>query len=65
MNVISRPSVERLSANSDFDGKLVTSWSPGTSSELTTPPQGRSWSRKIRDVTPKLASARSLSNTVG
>ncbi len=37
----------------------------GTSSELTSRPSGVSWSRKICDVMPKLASTMSLLNTVG
>src|SRR5579872_7001038 len=75
MKVTSCPSVERLSATSDFDEKLVTSWSfvagtPfwelfGTSSELTSDPDGVTWSRKSGDVTPKLASTVSLFQTNG
>jgi len=51
MNVTIRPSVDRFSAISDLDGKLVTIWSLvgvspsallGTSSELTSSPDGLS-----------------------
>ena len=54
-----------FSAISDFDEKLVTSSSAGTLIRLTSEPDGVSWSRKIGEVIPKLASARSLLNTYG
>jgi hypothetical protein len=70
MKVTYRPSVDRFSASSDFDEKLVTMWSPsspepfrdpsGSRSVLSSRPDGVSWSRKIGDVTPKLPSARSF-----
>jgi hypothetical protein len=75
MKVTTRPSVDRLSAISDLDGKLVTIWSLfgeirrsellGTSSELTSSPDGLSWSSTIFAVMPKLASAASLFQTFG
>jgi hypothetical protein len=75
MKVMYRPSVERLSVSSDFDGKLVTSWSLcdgtpccvllATSRELTSVPSAVIWSRKIGEVTPKLGSPASLFQTPG
>src|ERR1700726_4803895 len=75
MKVTYRLSVDSFSASSDFDEKLVTTWPPsgpeafrdpsGTRSVLTSRPDGVSWSRTIGDVTPKLASARSLPHTPG
>ena len=51
------PSVERLSASSDFEEKLVTIWSVlevdaglglfGTSKRFTSDPEGVSWSSMI------------------
>ena len=74
MNVRSRPSVDRFSASSDLEEKLVTTWSArvppgplpsGTRSTLTSRPSGVIWSRKTGDVTPKLGSDASLLNTYG
>ena len=75
MNVTVWRSVDRLSASSDFDEKLVTIWSAfgptpraalfGTSMELIGQPDGLNWSRNIFEVIPKLASTRSLLKTVG
>ena len=66
MKVRSLPSVERLSAISDLELKLVTSWLLpvwtlrwellGTSRLLMRKPKGVIWSRKIFEVMPKLAS---------
>ena len=67
MKVRSRPLVDKFSASSDLEEKLVTMWpaagpnSPvpsGTRSVLTRCPSGVIWSRKIGEVTPKLGSAR-------
>src|SRR5215813_13357998 len=74
MNVRLRPLVDRFSASSDFDEKLVASRSPrppspldpsGTRSVLIRCPDGVISSRKTGDVIPKLASARSLFHTWG
>src|ERR1700733_5832562 len=77
MNVTTRPSVERLSAISDLDEKLVTTrlpigwsrrsecWGPSTSSELMNLPDGSSWSSTIFAVMPKLLSTTSLLKTNG
>src|SRR5579864_6746131 len=73
MNVRIWRLVDRLSASSDFELKLVTIWSFrlarlelfGTSSVLTNQPDGVSSSRKIFDVMPKLPSMGALLNTVG
>src|SRR5271170_1244409 len=75
MKVRSLPSVERLSAISDFELKLVTSWLLsvrtllrellGTSRLSRTNPEGVSWSRNIFAVMPKLPSTRSLLKTNG
>src|ERR1700722_12354059 len=75
MKVRSLPSVERLSAISDLELKLVTSWSLsvrtflkelfGTSRLSRTNPEGVSWSRKIVAVTPKAGSGMTLLKTKG
>src|SRR5215467_4829858 len=75
MKLRSWPFVDRLSATSDLDEKLVTTWSPaapewpvpsGTRSVLITcPDEGLSWSRKIGEVMPKLESTPSLFQTPG
>ena len=65
MNVTSQPFVERLSASSDLEEKLVTRSRLGTGIRLNTWPHGVSSSRNTREVTPKLASTVSLLNTVG
>src|SRR5262245_47618316 len=71
MNVTYLPSVERLSASSDFEEKLVTSWSrpwlavSGTCRVLISLPDGVTWSRNIGDVMPKFASTWSLFHTPG
>ena len=63
----SRPLVDRLSASSDLEEKLVTRLAPGTGTGvvLTRRPDGVSWSRKIGEVTPKLASTSTLLKTCG
>ena len=59
-----RPSGDRFSASSDLEEKLVTS--PfGTSTVPSDWPPGVISFSKILEVTPKLASARSLLNTCG
>src|ERR1700722_13758293 len=75
MKVRTLPSVERLSAISDLELKLVTSWSLsvriflkellGTSRLSRTNPDGVSWSRKIFAVTPKEGSGMTLLKTKG
>jgi hypothetical protein len=65
MNVTSVPAVERFSASSDFEEKLVTRSREGTSIRLSTCPHGVSSSRNTGEVTPKLPSTRSLLNTNG
>src|ERR1700759_1378701 len=65
MNVTARPVVDRLSASSDLELKLVTSSWVGTSVLPTTSPLGVSCHKKIGEVTPKLESATSLLNTYG
>jgi hypothetical protein len=65
MNESVRRSGDRLSASSDLDEKLVTSWFAGTAKVPRGRPDGVSWLRKTREVTPKLASTRSLLNTCG
>ena len=45
MNVMYRPPVDRFSASSDFDEKLVTSRRSEIASELIQRPDGVSWSR--------------------
>ena len=62
--------MDRFRASSDLDEKLVTRPPPGcdgsgTRSVLTSRPDGVSWSRNTGEVTPKLASTRSLLNTPG
>src|ERR1700739_2561856 len=51
-------------ANSDFELKLVTSWSLGIAKGPITFPFESILSRKIGDVTPKLASGPSLFQTL-
>ncbi|MGZ4250579.1 MAG: hypothetical protein ACXVUE_20010 [Solirubrobacteraceae bacterium] len=65
MNVTSRPLVDRFSASSDFDEKLVTSSRVGTLNLSSMLPLGVIRSRNIGAATPKLGSARSLLNTYG
>src|ERR1700677_799962 len=75
MKVRSLPSVERLRAISDLELKLVTSWLLsermlrsellGTSRLSRRKPEGVSWSRKMVDVMPKLASTSTLLKTSG
>src|ERR1700722_6747248 len=75
MKVRKLGSEESFSANSDFELKLVPIWSfvggtPfcelfGTSSEVTSEPDGVIWSRKIFEVIPKLPSPESLFQTYG
>src|ERR1039458_1840056 len=73
MNVTERPSVDKFSASSDLEEKLVTRWSParprcepsGTHSLFTRWPDGVSWSRNAGDVMPKLPSTSALSHTCG
>ena len=65
MNDTAPPVVERLSASSDLDEKLVTRSWVGTLILPTTSPLGASCHRKIGDVTPKLLSTTSLLNTYG
>ena len=65
MKVIWRPLVERFSASSDFDEKLVTSWLDGTGRVETSRPAGVYWSSTIGAATPKLESTMSLLNTYG
>jgi hypothetical protein len=60
-----RPSGDRLSDSSDLDEKLVTSRFPGTATVPSGRPAGVSCSRKIREVTPKFGSARTLLKTCG
>ena len=63
--MIDFPSVDRFSANSDFELKLVTIWSLGMGSVPSKNPSLVILSRKIGEVTPKLPSGPSLLNTVG
>src|SRR5271154_2045818 len=75
MKVRSLPSVERLSAISDLELKLVTSWLLsvrmfvrelfGTSRLLRTNPKGVIWSRNTFAVTPKEGSGMTLLKTKG
>jgi len=64
MNVIELPSLDRLRAISDFEGKLVTSKLVGTAKVLTSVPPGVSWSRKIGEAIPKLPSTAALFQTL-
>jgi hypothetical protein len=68
MNVTLFPSVERFSASSDLEGKLVTALEVGmakvsTSTRLS--PITASRSRTMGEVTPKLPSWASLAQTPG
>ena len=65
MNVTSRPLVDRFSASSDFDEKLVTRSRVGTLNLPSIAPSGVTRSRKIGAATPKLGSTMSLLNTYG
>src|ERR1700733_16337773 len=65
MNVSDLPSVERFSASSDFELKLVTIWLVGTVSVPRRRPNVVMLSRKIGELTAKLGSDTSLLNTVG
>jgi hypothetical protein len=65
MNVTSWPFVDRFSASSDLDEKLVTTSGVGTAIRLNTCPRGVSSSRNTGEVTPKLPSTWSLLNTYG
>lgn len=58
------PSVDRLTASSDFELKLVVNVAPGTDRVFTTVPVGVSWSINIGDVIPKLPSTVSLFQTL-
>src|ERR1017187_714901 len=64
MKVITLPSVDRFSPNSDLELKLVTIMLLGTAKLLTVVPDGVSWSRKMGEVTPKLPSILLLLNTL-
>src|SRR5579859_2655719 len=64
MNVSARRSVERFSASSDLELKLVTIRRGSIGSVLTTCPPGVTSSRKIGAVTPKLPSTWSLFQTL-
>ena len=65
MNVTYLPSVDRLSAPSDLDEKLVFSSLVGTGMTPCGWPHGVISLRKSGDVTPKLPSTVSLLNTYG
>ncbi len=65
MNVTYLPSVDRLSAPSDLDEKLVFSSLEGTGMTSSVRPKGVISRRKSREVTPKLPSTESLLNTYG
>src|SRR4029077_13039935 len=65
MKRIDRPSVERFSASSDLELKLVTIMSVGTASVPSRSPLVLRLSRKIGEVIPKLPSGPSLLKTVG
>src|SRR5215471_12706392 len=56
MKVITLPSVDRFSASSDLELKLVTIMLLGTAKLLTVVPDGVSCSRKMGEVIPKLPS---------
>jgi hypothetical protein len=64
MYVMAVPSVERFSATSDLELKLVVPRLGGIGSVLTSVPVGVSWRRKTGEVMPKLPSTRSLLNTL-
>src|ERR1700677_289627 len=64
MNVKDLPSAERLSANSDFELKLVTIRLEGTANVPSGWPSGVRSSRKIGEVTPKLPSLFALFHTL-
>src|SRR5215475_10169648 len=59
------PSVERFRDSSDFELKLVTTWSEGTASVPSVFPSVVMLSRKMGEVMPKLPSGPSLLKTVG
>ena len=65
MNVSDRPSLDRLSAPSDFDEKLVVSSLVGTGMTPSGRPEGVICFRYSGEVTPKLASAVTLLKTYG
>src|SRR5260221_13761087 len=56
MNVSAVPSVDRFTASSDFELKLVVTMLLGMASVLVTVPVELIWSRKIGEVIPKLPS---------
>src|SRR5215469_1755449 len=60
MKVSTLPSVDRFSASSDLELKLVTIMLLGTAKLLTVVPDGVSCSRKMGEVIPKLPSTVSL-----
>jgi hypothetical protein len=66
MNVTAVPSVDRFTASSDFEEKLVVTILGGIGKVLIAAPVvGFNWSRKIGDVIPKLPSVVSLAKTPG
>jgi hypothetical protein len=64
MNVMDFPSIERFSASSDFELKLVTILSLGIGREPSSQPSVVTLSRKIGEVTPKLPSEPELFQTL-
>src|ERR1700730_10310716 len=64
MNVTTSPLVDRFSASSDLELKLVTIRCGSIGTERRTRPSGAISSRKIGEVTPKLPSTVSLSQTL-
>src|ERR1700722_18728708 len=65
MNVSDLPSVERFSASSEFELKLVTIFSLGIASVPSRKAKVVMLSRKMGDETAKLPSDSSLLNTAG
>jgi hypothetical protein len=65
MKVRFLPSLDRLSAPSDFDEKLVVSSLVGTGMTPWGKPEGVICSRYSGEVTPKLGSTVTLLNTCG
>src|SRR5580704_5692378 len=64
MNVTDFPSIERFSASSDFELKLVTIRSLGIGSVPRSRPSVERLSRKIGELTPKLPSEPELFHTL-
>src|ERR1700691_3956835 len=64
MKVRALPSVDRFSASSDLELKLVTIMLVGITKLLSVVADGVSRSRKIGEVIPKLPSTESLSHTL-